>query len=100
MEQLGLPPVWSVHLSWAGIQRGILREQRRRSQAARAGPGRSLTRNESDGRCRGTSGPRLDHHSRRGSVDAGAIEAAAHGLASAGLGWDGARLAGHGAEAG
>ena len=33
-----------------------------------------------------------------GSVDADAVEAAAHGLASAGLGWDGARLAGHGAS--
>jgi DNA-binding CsgD family transcriptional regulator len=31
-------------------------------------------------------------------VDADAVEAAAHGLASAGLGWDGARLAGHGAS--
>jgi DNA-binding CsgD family transcriptional regulator len=33
-----------------------------------------------------------------GSVDPDAVEAAAHGLASAGLGWDGARLAGHGAS--
>ena len=32
-----------------------------------------------------------------GSVDADAVEAAAHGLASVGLAWDGARLAGHGA---
>jgi DNA-binding CsgD family transcriptional regulator len=31
-------------------------------------------------------------------VDADAVEAAAHGLSSAGLGWDGARLAGHGAS--
>ena len=32
-----------------------------------------------------------------GSVDADAVEAAAQGLASIGLAWDGARLAGHGA---
>ncbi len=33
-----------------------------------------------------------------GSVDVDAVDEAAHGLASAGLAWDGARLAGHGAS--
>jgi DNA-binding CsgD family transcriptional regulator/energy-coupling factor transporter ATP-binding protein EcfA2 len=96
VEQLGLPPIWSVHLSWAGIQRGILRgipdelkpHARALVTASRYSPMAAVM----------AQAGRVWTTTLGGSVDADAIEAAAHGLASAGLGWDGARLAGHGAS--
>ncbi|WP_314508030.1 LuxR C-terminal-related transcriptional regulator [uncultured Microbacterium sp.] len=96
VEQLGLPPIWSVHLSWAGIQRGILRgspeelkpHARALVAASRHSPMAAVM----------AQAGRVWTATLGGSVDADAIEAAAHGLASAGLGWDGARLAGHGAS--
>ncbi|MET0780788.1 MAG: helix-turn-helix transcriptional regulator, partial [Microbacterium sp.] len=96
VERLGSPPIWSAHLSWAGIQQGILLNQ----PDALKPHARALV----------SASPRspiaavMAHAGRvwtatlAGSVDADAVEAAAHGLASAGLGWDGARLAGHGAS--
>ena len=96
VEQLGLPPIWSVHLSWAGIQRGILRgspdelkpHARALVTASRHSPMAAVM----------AQAGRVWTATLGGSVDPDAIEAAAHGLASAGLGWDGARLAGHGAS--
>jgi len=95
VARLGDPPLWAAPLHWAGIQRGILLNRpddlapharalvaaapRHRLAAMMAQAGRVWTA------------------VLAGTVDADAVEAAAHGLATVGLAWDGARLAGHGA---
>lgn len=95
VQRLGRPPLWSNHLWWAGIQQGILL-----NKPASLGPyAQALV----------AAAP----HSRvaaamaqagavwvtvlGGKVEVLAVEAAARALAAAGLAWDGARLAAHGA---
>ncbi|MCR2764170.1 helix-turn-helix transcriptional regulator [Microbacterium sp. zg.B48] len=96
IEQLGSPPVWSTHLHWAGIQHGILLNLPDALEPhARALV--SATAHSPVAAVMAQAG-RVWTATLAGSVDADAVEAAAHGLASAGLGWDGARLAGHGAN--
>ncbi|SFR94758.1 DNA-binding transcriptional regulator, CsgD family [Microbacterium sp. cf046] len=96
VAQLGSPPLWSVHLNWAGIQQGILsgrpdvlKPHARALVAASSHSPIAAVMSQAG---------RVWTATLAGSVDADAVEAAAHGLASAGLGWDGARLAGHGAS--
>ncbi|KRA25733.1 hypothetical protein ASD65_15860 [Microbacterium sp. Root61] len=96
VDQLGSPPIWSAHLRWTGVQRGILLNRpsdlkphaQALLQAAPDSPIAAVM----------AQAGRVWTACLAGSVDADAVEAAAHGLASAGLGWDGARLAGHGAS--
>lgn len=96
VDRLGSPSIWSVHLNWAGIQQGILLSQpdtlkphaRALVSASAHSPIAAVMAHAG----------RVWTATLAGSVDADAVEAAAHGLASAGLGWDGARLAGHGAS--
>ena len=96
VQRLGSPSIWSVHLNWAGIQQGILLNQpdtlkphaRALVSASPHSPIAAVMAHAG----------RVWTATLAGSVDADAVEAAAHGLASAGLGWDGARLAGHGAS--
>ncbi len=96
VEQLGSPAVWAAHLRWTGIQQGILLNRpddlkphaRALVSAAPHSPVAAVM----------AQAGRVWTATLAGSVDADAVEAAAHGLASAGLGWDGARLAGHGAS--
>lgn len=96
VDRLGSPSIWSVHLNWAGIQQGILLSQpdtlkphaRALVSASPHSPIAAVMAHAG----------RVWTATLAGSVDADAVEAAAHGLASAGLGWDGARLAGHGAS--
>lgn len=89
------PPLWSSHLQWAGIQRGILLNQPSElapyAQALVAASSRSRV-----AALMARAG-RVWTSVLGGTVDADAVEAAATGLASIGLVWDGARLAGHGA---
>ena len=93
---LDSPPIWSAHLAWAGIQQGILLNKpdalkphaRALVSASPHSPIAAVM----------AQAGRVWTATLAGSVDADAVEAAAHGLASAGLGWDGARLAGHGAS--
>ena len=96
VEALGSPPIWSAHLRWAGIQQGILLNRpddlkphaRALVAASPHSPIAAVM----------AQAGRVWTATLAGSVDPDAVEAAAHGLASAGLGWDGARLAGHGAS--
>lgn len=95
VERLGDPPLWAAHLRWAGIQNGILRNRpdtlRPHAKAlvdASAGSLVAATMAKAG---------RVWTSVLAGTVDADAVEAAAHGLASVGLVWDAARLAGHGA---
>lgn len=92
---LGDPPVWATPLHWAGIQRGILLNQ----PDSLAPHARALVAAAPHNRL----AARMAHAGRvwtavlSGAVDPDAVERAARGLATVGLAWDGARLAGHGA---
>ncbi len=95
IERLGRPAVWSTHLRWAGIQQGILL-----SRPDDLTPhAHALVKASPHSRVAATMARagRVWTSVLAGSVDADAVEAAAQGLASIGLAWDGARLAGHGA---
>ena len=94
-ERLGGPALWSAHLRWAGIQQGILL-----SRPEDLPPhAHALVAASSRSRVAATMARagRIWTSVLAGSVDADAVEAAAQGLGSIGLAWDGARLAGHGA---
>ncbi|MEA5121393.1 MAG: LuxR C-terminal-related transcriptional regulator [Propionibacterium sp.] len=95
VRRLGYPPLWSNHLWWAGVQQGILLNKpgslAPHAQAlVAAAPHSSVA--AAMAQAGGVWVAVLG-----GKVDAGAVEAAARGLAAAGLSWDGARLAAHGA---
>lgn len=95
LRRLGSPPLWSAHLRWAGVQQGILLNRpdslgphARALVAAAPHSHVAATMAQAGGVWVAVLG---------GSVDADAVETAARALASIGLAWDGARLAGHGA---
>lgn len=96
VQSLGSPPVWSVHLNWAGIQRGIL-INRPDELTPYAHALVAASRHSPIAAVMAQAG-RVWTSTLAGSVDPDAVEAAAHGLSAAGLAWDGARLAGHGAS--
>ncbi|MEI3865796.1 LuxR C-terminal-related transcriptional regulator [Microbacterium sp. CCNWLW134] len=96
LADLGEPSLWSAPLHWAGIQRGIMLNHpddlAPHARALVAASGRNPL------------AAKMSHAGRvwtsvlAGQVDADAVEDAARGLASVGLAWDGARLAGHGSR--
>ncbi|QEW02222.1 LuxR C-terminal-related transcriptional regulator [Microbacterium lushaniae] len=95
VERMGSPPMWSSHLHWAGLHCAI--HQNRPDDLAphargllAAAPHTRLARKMA-------RAGKVWTEVLTGHVDADAIEHAALGLASVGLAWDGARLAGHGA---
>ncbi|MCK6068032.1 MULTISPECIES: LuxR C-terminal-related transcriptional regulator [Microbacterium] len=95
VERMGSPPMWSSHLHWAGLHCAI--HQNRPDDLAphargllAAAPHTRLARKMA-------RAGKVWTEVLTGHVDADAIERAALGLASVGLAWDGARLAGHGA---
>jgi len=96
VDRLGSPPVWAAHLHWSGIQQGIIRNRPDDLKPH----ARVLVDAAAHSAVAGVMAQagRVWTATLAGSVDADAVEAAAHGLASAGLSWDGARLAGHGAS--
>lgn len=92
---LGDPPLWIAHLRWAGIQQGILL-----GNPAHLTPhAKALVAASANSRVAAVMARagRVWTAVLGGTVDPAAVEAAAEGLASIGLKWDGARLAGHGA---
>lgn len=96
VQRLGAPPLWSTRLWWAGVQRGILLNK----PDSLAPHARALVAASPHSRVAET----MAHAGGvwvsvlAGSVEADAVEAAARALTAAGLAWDGARLAGHGAR--
>lgn len=92
---LGDPPLWTAHLRWAGIQEGILLS----SPATLAPHAKALVGAAAHSRIAAVMAKagRVWTSVLAGTVDADAVESAAEGLASIGLRWDAARLAGHGA---
>ncbi|MEJ1156046.1 LuxR C-terminal-related transcriptional regulator [Microbacterium marmarense] len=95
VADLGDPPLWSAPLHWAGIQRGILLNR----PADLAPHAKALVAAAAHNRLAAmmAQAGRVWTAVLSGHVDPEAVEVAAHGLASVGLAWDGARLAGHGA---
>ncbi|MEV8266885.1 LuxR C-terminal-related transcriptional regulator [Microbacterium sp. NPDC076911] len=95
VAELGDPPLWSAPLHWAGIQRGILLNQ----PADLAPHAKALVAAATHNRLAAmmAQAGRVWTAVLSGHVDPEAVEVAAQGLASVGLAWDGARLAGHGA---
>jgi DNA-binding CsgD family transcriptional regulator len=95
VERLGSPPMWASHLHWAGLHCSILLDQpselapHARALLAAAPHTRLAKMMARAGK--------VWTEVLTGHVDADDIELAALGLASVGLAWDGARLAGHGA---
>ena len=95
LEGLGNPPLWSVPLHWGAIQAGILTDRptdlaphAAALVSAAEGHRMAAVLAEAGGRWVSVLG---------GAFDPAAVEAAARGLASVGLTWDGSRLAGHAA---
>lgn len=95
LESLGRPVLWSAHVWWAGIQRGILRKLPESlsphahalvDAAPHSGVAATMAK-----------AGRLWTSVLAGSVDVDEVDAAAQALASIGLRWDAARLAGQGA---
>lgn len=88
-------PLWSAHLRWAGVQQGILAGR----PELLAPHAKALVTASAHSRVASimARAGRVWTSVLAGSVDADAIEAAATDLASIGLIWDAARLAGHGA---
>ena len=95
LDRLGEPPVWAVPLHWAAVQAAILAE-RPRELAPHAA---ALVRASVDSRVANilASAGRAWMAVLAGDFDVAAVEAAARGLASVGMPWDGSRLAGHAA---
>jgi DNA-binding CsgD family transcriptional regulator len=93
--RLGEPPLWSAHLRWAGVQQGILAGR----PELLAPHAKALVTASAHSRVASVMAKagRVWTAVLAGSVDADVIEAAARDLASIGLIWDAARLAGHGA---
>ncbi|WP_344293453.1 LuxR C-terminal-related transcriptional regulator [Agromyces neolithicus] len=95
VDTLGSPALWSAQLRWAGIQQGILLS-RPEDLAPHAHALVSAAPTSRVAAIMARAG-RVWTSVLAGSVDADAVEAAARGLATVGLAWDAARLAGHGA---
>lgn len=95
VQRLGSPPFWTAHLHWTGIQAGILNNRsadlrpHARELVAAAPHNRLAAMMAQAGRVWTAVLTK--------SVDVDAVEQAAFGLATVGLAWDGARLAGQAA---
>lgn len=94
VERLGTP-LWSAHIRWAGVQRGILLNRPDDlAPHAHALVAAGATCPVAHAMARAG---RVWTAVLSGTVDVDAIEAAASDLAAVGLAWDAARLAGYGA---
>ncbi|MBW9111998.1 helix-turn-helix transcriptional regulator [Microbacterium ureisolvens] len=95
VDALGRPALWSAHLRWAGIQRGILRN-RPESLSSHAHALVDAAPHSAVAETMAKAG-RLWTSVLAGSVDVDEVDTAAQSLAAIGLRWDAARLAGQGA---
>ncbi|MBX6357401.1 MAG: LuxR family transcriptional regulator [Micromonosporaceae bacterium] len=109
LHRLGDPPLWAAMLHWSGLHAAILAAQPGGAATSRRPP---AARPAQAGE-HAAALARIAAHNRTcaalasaaecwlavlaGRVDPAAVEAAARGLHEAGLGWDGARLAGQAA---
>ncbi|MBB1516870.1 LuxR family transcriptional regulator [Tessaracoccus sp. MC1679] len=95
LERLGSPPLWSLHLRWAGVQQGILLDKPELlGPHAKALVVASTSLKVADVMAH-AGGIWVSVLS--GNVEPDSVEEAAKALSTIGLAWDGARLAAHGA---
>ena len=95
-QELGSPALWSVHLRWAGIQQAILLDRPEMLAPHAHALLEAAASNKLAAKM--ARAGRVWTEVMTGVIDAESIEIAANGLATAGLAWDGARLAGHSAS--
>jgi DNA-binding CsgD family transcriptional regulator len=95
LERLGDPPLWSAPLHWAAVQAAILADRPAELQPHAAALVRASGRSQVAAVL--AAAGRAWIAVRAGTFQVAAVEDAARGLASVGLAWDGARLAGHAA---
>ena len=95
LARLGNPPLWTVPLHWSAVQSAILAER----PGDLAPHAAALVQAAEHYRLASVlaSAGRTWVAVLAGEVDVAVVEAAARGLASIGLTWDGSRLAGHAA---
>ena len=95
LDRLGAPALWATPLRWSGLHAAIIAEL----PAAADEHVAALTANAGHSRYAAVMAAAAESWVEvlRGTVDPGRVEAAARGLHDAGLGWDGARLAGQAA---
>jgi DNA-binding CsgD family transcriptional regulator len=95
LRELGDPPLWSVPLHWSRLHAAIIAEQP--AQAERHAAMLGERRAHSPYAAAVASAAQSWLAVLAGRIDPPAVEAAARGLATLGLSWDGARLAGQAA---
>ncbi len=91
LQSLGSPPLWTSHLRWAGIQKGIILN-RPDSLAPHARALVALAPRNLVAETMAQAG-KVWVSVLGGTVDEDAVEDAARALADVGIAWDGARLA-------
>ncbi|MPZ25569.1 MAG: LuxR family transcriptional regulator [Micromonosporaceae bacterium] len=95
LDRLGDPPLWATPLRWSGVHAAILAEEP--AVADEHVAALTATAHHSRFAAVVATGAEIWVEVLRGTVDPGAVEAAARGLHGAGLWWDAARLAGQAA---
>jgi DNA-binding CsgD family transcriptional regulator len=95
LARLGNPPLWAVPLHWSAVQAAILAER----PGDLAPHAAALVHSAEHHRLASVlaSAGRAWMAVLAGEIDVTVVEAAARGLASIGMTWDGSRLAGHAA---
>jgi DNA-binding CsgD family transcriptional regulator len=95
LKRLGDPPIWSIRLHWSAVQAAILTER----PSDLAPHAAALVRAAEHNRLAFVlaAAGRAWLSVLAGQFEVAAVESAARGLASAGLTWEGSRLAGHAA---
>ncbi len=95
LARLGDPPLWSVVPRWYAVQAAILAEQPSQLPPHAAALVRASRHSHLASRL--AAAGRSWMSVLAGTVEVTSVEAAARGLASVGMAWDGSRLAGHAA---
>ncbi|WP_345151537.1 LuxR C-terminal-related transcriptional regulator [Arthrobacter ginkgonis] len=99
LGRLGDPPLWSLPLHWYSVQAALLAERPQDLAPHAAALVRAAAQDGPVSRLasRLATAGKVWVAVLAGEADVAAVVSAANGLASAGLAWDGARLAGHAA---
>lgn len=95
LSRLGDPPLWTAPLDWKCLQAAVVLDDRERVAEHASGLQRAAGHNPLAAAL--SEAGQVWQEVLRGRIDRVRAETAARGLHSAGLGWDGARLAGQAA---
>ncbi|WP_329103043.1 LuxR C-terminal-related transcriptional regulator [Micromonospora sp. NBC_01699] len=95
LDRLGAPALWATPLRWSGLHAAIIAELPAAADEHVAALGANVAHSRYSAVMAAAAESWVEV--LRGTVDPGRVESAARGLHDAGLGWDGARLAGQAA---